>query len=207
MTNSMPPREIAADPFARSREARRIAATRLLAHRLFHRACRLGAEPDLTAAIRLVDERLAPDARVRRAVAVEALGLCREALRRRRPGGPLEGRVETYLAAALEVTRRSPDRPGADRVTGHGFRRRVVIPTLVHRPGGQLSVLALRPTGDRRAGARLRDYRRAAARLFGRPAAGVLVGPAATRSEPAGGRNRGRGCSRSAPGRSGRRPR
>ena len=174
MKNGSPPPAAVPDPFARSRRTRRIAAVRLLAHRLFHRACRLRNGPDLETALRLADERLVPAPGARRAAAAEALRLCQRALALRCPGGPLEGRLETWLAAALEA------RPGT--------RRRLVIPTLVHRPGGSLAVVVLRPEGDGRAVARLRDYRRAAEALFGRPAAAVLVTPSSSASVSPGAR-------------------
>ena len=149
-----------ADPFARSRGARRIAATRLLAHRLFHRACRRDERPDLATALRLADERLVPSAEARRAAAGEAHRLCRLALRRRRCGGSLEGRLETWLPA-----------PAAESEK----KRRILVPTLIHRPGGGLTALDFAPRGDRRTWLRLQDSRRAVAALFGRRAFGVLI--------------------------------
>ena len=187
---------------------RRLAATRLLAHRLFHRAETAGAEPDLDTALRLVDERLAPARKTRRSVAAEALLLCRAALVRRSAGGPLAGK----LATNLRVGARRKD--GAARV--------VLIPTLIQHPEGPVSVVAMQPAGDSRAELRARRYRKAARILFpdrgrGDAVRAFIVRPDGTlsrlsegrtpRNAPTAAGNPGTGCSPSDRRRSGRKPR
>ncbi len=196
---------------------RRFTATRLLAHRLFHRALTVGptpdperadaafapAPPDQDAALRLVDERLVPGPEARHAAAAEALLLCRAALAVTRPGGMLDGRLRTNL-------RINAPRAGG----GVGV---VSIPTLIQGPDGMVSVVAMQPSGEPLAVRRARCYRRAAAILFDRPVRAFIVRPDGSpqelparrtrRSEPTAAANRDRGCSPSAHRRSGRRPR
>ena len=123
-------------------------ATRLLAHRLLHRAGATGEEADFEAALCLVDERLAPSPEARRSVAAEARRLCRAALAASESGGPLDGE----LRRDLRVVVRESD----------ATARVVVIPTLVRHPDGAVSVVAMAPAGEPGAEARARRYRRAA---------------------------------------------
>lgn len=202
----------------RGRGSREAAATRILAHRLFHRADARGEEPDLDTALRLVDERLAPAAESRRRVADEAHRLARTAFAERRRGGRLEG----HLRSSLQVPLRGA--AGAARV--------VSIPTVIHHPDDTLSVVTLAAAGDD-AERRARRSRAAARAFFGRPVRALLVHadgtirtlspgrqkksptgervsggpPSPTRSERRGGRSRGRGYSGSGRRRSARTPR
>lgn len=138
----------------------RSSATRLLAHRLFHRAATHGGEPDLKTALRLVDERLVPSPETRREVATEAQRLCRAALAQRVAGGMLEGRLRTNLRVGI-------------REEGEAARV-VLIPTLVEHPAGAVSVVVMQPAGEPGAW-RGRRYRQAARILFDRPIRAVLV--------------------------------
>ena len=177
----------------------RRSATRLLAHRLFHRAATHGAEANLETALRLVDERLASGPGIRREVAAEAHRLCRAALAQRESGGLLEGRLRTNLRVGI-------------REEGGGARV-VLIPTLIEHPEGVVSVVVMQPEGEPGAW-RGRRYRQAARILFDRPirpirvvlvrADGTLRSLGTTRSGPREGAYRDRGCSPSDHPRSGR---
>ncbi len=146
----------------------------MLAHRLFHRAAHLNETPDRETARRLVDERLVPAPDAREAAAEEARRLCLAALGERRPGGMLEGRVETWVRTS--VRRRD------------GSLRLVVVPTLVQNPGGERCVVAFAPAADRKGITRLGAYRRAAEGLYGVAVAGVLVSPRGVTPDPGRGR-------------------
>ena len=185
---------------------RRHTATRLLAHRLLHRAETVGGmprTPNLKIAVRLADERLVPSAEERRAVAAEARRLCSAALVRRRAGGPLEGR----LRANVRVGVREAD----------GGARVVRIPTLIRHPDGSASVLAMKPAGEPLAAMRARRYREAGAILSSGPVRAFVLAPDGTleeipdgrpiRSAPSAAACPDTGCSPSARPRSGRRPR
>ncbi len=179
-------------------------ATRVLAHRIVHRACHRGDQPDLDAAVRLADERLVPSAAARRAVAAEALRLAVTVLEARRPGGPLEGALRANVRVGLR------QRDGSARV--------VLIPTLFLPDGtGVPRVIAVQDGDAESAMRRARRYRHAARVLLGRPVRAFVVraggaleelppGPV-SRSGPRGAAYPGRECSPSGRPRSGRRPR
>ena len=132
---------------------RTAAAARLLAYKIVRRAER-GAGTDDEAALALTDRRLAPDSGERRSAISRARGLAAAILSERRPGGLLEG----DLRFDLRVVR-----------PGRGARRRtVVVPLRVHHPDGTVSVVAVSPAGGD-GKERLREYRRAAEAVFGRP--------------------------------------
>lgn len=113
-----------------------------------------GAETDAEAALALTDRRLAPDSGERRSAIARARGLAGAILSERRPGGILEGALRFDLRVV---------RPGRG-----GRRRTVVVPLRIHHPDGTVSVVAASPAGDDGKG-RLREYRRAAEAVFGRP--------------------------------------
>ena len=137
-------------------------ATRLVAHRIIHRACHRGDEPDLDAALRLVDERLVPSAPARRAVAAEALKLAFTALGERRPGGRLEGALRQNVRVGLRR------RDGSSRV--------VLIPSLILPAGtGAPRVIAVQDGDNETAKRRARRYRHAARVLLGRPVRAFVV--------------------------------
>ncbi len=179
-------------------------AVRVLAHRLLHRADRLGRKPDPDAALRLADERLVPSPAGRRLVAERARALCLAALGERRPGGRLEGELRANVRVGLR------QRDGGSRV--------VLIPSLVfRRESGAVAVVAMQEGGAEAAQARARRYRAAARVLFQRPVRAFIVLPdgtladlprrATTRSEPSAAPNPDSGCSPSDHPQSGRRRR
>lgn len=176
-------------------------AVRVLAHRLLHRADRLGREPDPDAAFRLADERLVPSPAARRKAAAQAQQLCRAALAERRPGGRLDGELRQNVRVGLRR------RDGSSRV--------VLIPSLViHRESSGASVLTMQESDAATAGGRLRRYRTAARVLFRGPVRAFFIRPDGTveelrptRSEPRGAPSPDSGCSPSGRSRSGRRPR
>ena len=178
-------------------------ATRVLAHRLFHRACRRGTEPDLEAALRLVDDRLVPAARARLDVARAALAFSRGAFREHRPGGRLEGELRENVRVGLRR------RDGSARV--------VLIPSLIlDRDRGRVSVLTMQEGDAEAAERRVRRYRQAARVLFPGPVRAFVVRPEGAVEELRGGPSRSgprgaaypdRGCSPSGRPQSGRRPR
>lgn len=113
-----------------------------------------GAGTDAEAALALTDRRLAPDSGERRSAIARARGLAGAILSERRPGGILEGALRFDLRVV---------RPGRG-----GRRRTVVVPLRIHHPDGTVSVVAASPAGDDGKD-RLREYRRAAEAVFGRP--------------------------------------
>ncbi len=193
-----------ADRRAAASRGRAATATRLLAHRIIHRACRRGELPDLAAAVRLADERLVPSAAARRAVAAEALQLAVTVLGERRPGGALEGALHANARVGLRR------RDGSARV--------VLIPTLFLPAGtGAPRVIAVQDSDSETAKRRARRYRHAARILLGRPVRAFVVraggaleelapGPP-SRSGPRGAAYRDRECSPFGRPQSGRRPR
>lgn len=200
----MTPRAPGTGPVASAR-GRGATATRILAHRLFHRACRRGTEPDLEAALRLVDERLVPAAKARRGVAEAALAFSRGAFGEHRPGGRLEGELRENVRVGLR------HRDGSARV--------VLIPSLIlDRDRGGASVLTMQEGDAETAERRVRRYRQAARVLFRGPVRAFVVRPEGvvdelrrdsdpTRSGPSGAAYPDRGCSPSGRPRSGRTPR
>lgn len=130
--------------------ARRLLATRRLAHLLLARAAR-GRPPDRETAARLLDPRLAPTAESRQRVVEEALALARAAAAALGREERLAGELSTDLRIALK------DRKGKP------FS--VLAPSVVLRADGTAAVLAMAPEGDRGAEARARRYRFAVGRL------------------------------------------
>ena len=183
--------------------ARRLLATRRLAHLLLERAARgrpPDRQPDRETAARLLDPRLAPGAETRRRVIAEALALARAAAAALGGDERLAGELRTNLRIALR------DREGKP------FS--VLAPSVVRRADGTAAVLVMVPDGDRGAEARARRYRFAVGRLTKRRADAFLVHPDGTvgeapvsRSGPRGAAYPDRGCSPSGRPRSGRRPR
>ena len=151
-------------------------AVRVLAHRLLHRADRLGRKPDPNAALRLADERLVPSPDGRRLVAERAHQLCLAALGERKPGGRLEGELRPNVRVGLRR------RDGSSRV--------VLIPSLIYRrESGAVTVVAMQEGGAEAAEARVRRYRAAARVLFQRPIRAFIVRPDGTLAQPQRGRN------------------
>ena len=181
------------------------AAVRVLAHRLLHRADRLGRKPDPDAALRLADERLAPSRAARRRVADQAERLCLAALAERRPGGRLHGELRENVRVGLRR------RDGTARV--------VLIPSVIlHRERGGASVLTMQEGDAEAAERRVRRYQQAARVLYQGPVRAFVVRPEGTVDElrrlPSPGRSEPRGaacpdteCSPSDRPQSGRRPR
>lgn len=190
---------------AASGRGRAATATRVLAHRLFHRACRRETEPDLEAALRLVDERLVPAAKARRDVAEAALAFARGAFGEHRPGGRLEGELRENVRVGLRR------RDGSARV--------VLIPSLIlDRDRAGASVLTMQECDAEAAERRVHRYRQAARVLFRGPVRAFVVrpegvldeldpDPGPSRSAPRGEAYPDSGCSPSGHPQSGRRPR
>lgn len=179
--------------------ARRLLATRRLAHLLLARAAR-GRPPDRETAARLLDPRLVPTAEARQAVLEEALALARAAAAALGREERLAGELRADLRIALR------DRKGKP------FS--VLAPSVVLRADGTAAVLAMAPEGDRGAEARARRYRFAVGRLTGGRVDAFLVRADGTvepapvsRSGPRGAAYRDRECSPSGRPQSGRRPR
>lgn len=185
----------ARDPFS--------TAVRVLAHRLLHRADRLGQEPETDAAFRLADERLVPSRAARRRVAARAQRLCLAALAERRQGGQLDGELRENVRVGLRR------RDGSARV--------VLIPSLIlHRGRGDVSVLTMQEDDAEAAERRVRRYQQAARVLFQGPVRAFVVRPegvvdrlrrAPSRTERRGEACPDRECSPSGRPRSGRKPR
>lgn len=183
--------------------ARRLLATRRLAHLLLERAARErppGRQPDQETAARLLDPRLAPTAEARRRVTDEALALAHAAAAALGGEERLAGELRTGLRIALQDWGGKP------------FS--VLVPSVVTRADGSAAVLVMAPDGDRGAEARARRYRFAVGRLTKRRADAFLVHPDGTvgevpvsRSGPRGAAYPDSGCSPSGRPRSGRRPR
>ncbi len=178
-------------------------AVRVLAHRLLHRADRLGQEPHPDAALRLADERLVPSRAARRRVATQAERLCLAALAERRPGGRLDGELRENVRVGLRR------RDGSARV--------VLIPSLIlDRERGGVSVLTMQDGDTEAAERRVRRYQAAARVLYQGPVRAFVARPegtleelrrAASRTGPRAAAYPGRECSPSGRPQSGRRPR
>ena len=150
------------NPRTAGSRGRTATATRILAHRLFQRACRRGTAPDLETALRLLDERLVPGAEDRRAAAEAALALSLGAFGEHRPGGRLEGELRANVRVGIRR------RDGSSRV--------VRIPSLLlGKEGSAAAVWSVQDADAETARRRARRYRHAARVLLGRPVRAFVV--------------------------------
>ena len=178
-------------------------AVRVLAHRLLHRADRLGQDPDPDAALRLADERLAPSRAARRRVATRAERPLPRRAGRADPGGRLDGELRENVRVGLRR------RDGSARV--------VLIPSVIlDRERGGVSVLTMQEGDAAAAERRVRRYQAAARVLYQGPVRAFVVRPEGvvdelrrnpSRSGPRAAAYPDRECSPSGRPQSGRRPR